>query len=84
MCADTVNEFVSEMGVGVGKNSDGLKQIMLDFIGEFAILLASDSTDCVLLWLTSIWPYGFGVYSSTVNVTIPSFFHRHGLNSWEW
>jgi hypothetical protein len=43
MRADTVSEFVSEMGGGAVKNSDELKQIVLDFIGDFAILLVSDS-----------------------------------------
>jgi len=36
--AGTVSEIVSQMGGGVMKNSDGLKQIVLDFIGDFAIL----------------------------------------------
>jgi hypothetical protein len=43
MRAGTVSEFVSEKGCGALKNSDELKQIVLDFIGDFAILLASDS-----------------------------------------
>jgi len=41
--ADTVSEFVSQKAGGVGKNSCSLKQIVLDFIGDFAILLVSDS-----------------------------------------
>jgi hypothetical protein len=38
MRADTVSEFVSEKAGGALKNSDELKQIVLDFIGDFAIL----------------------------------------------
>ena len=41
--ADTVSEFVSQKGGGVAANNGELRQIMVDFIGVFAILLASDS-----------------------------------------
>jgi hypothetical protein len=40
----TVSETVSKRGGGVVKNSGGLKQIVIDFTGAFAILLASDRT----------------------------------------
>jgi hypothetical protein len=38
----TVSQTVSERGGGAVKNSGGLKQIVIDFTGDFAILLASE------------------------------------------
>ena len=43
MRAGTVSETASKTGGRVGKNSGELNQIVLDFIGDFAILLVSDS-----------------------------------------
>ena len=57
----TVSEIVSEQGGRAVKNSGGLKQIVLDFIGDFAILLVSDSMQqtvsiCVKTFFNCIVP----------------------------
>ena len=41
---DTVSEIVSKRAGGVVKNTSGLKQIIIDFTGDFAILSESDRT----------------------------------------
>jgi hypothetical protein len=40
----TVSEIVSQRGGGVVKNSGELNQIVIDFIGVFAIFVVSDRT----------------------------------------